>query len=148
LATCVRGSFCRREVSSSAASWIQGRRDLYSAIVEDEGYRALGGAPSGSRFRSLLAPTQALPAAVHGQSVAVDKGALLGVCEERDRLRDVLWSGEAAHRDAALYVLVGVAAAGLILDVHLGLGVPKYPSFASVPYLPRAEYASSESSFR
>src|SRR5918992_457506 len=84
--------------------------------------------------RTLLASPQALPApvpgpaAVRGQGVAVDEGALLGVGEKRDGLCNVLWSGEAAHRGAALYVLVGVAVTGLVLDVHLGPGIQKHPS--------------------
>jgi hypothetical protein len=60
--------------------------------------------------------------------VAVDEGALLGVGEERDGLRYVLWCGETAHRDAVLDVLVGVAAAGLVFNYtgaaayHLAVG--------------------------
>src|SRR5215211_1293716 len=98
---------------------------------------------TGDPLAALLAPPEALPApvaepaAVHREGVAVDVAALLGVGQERNRQRHVLRLGEAAHGGATLYVLVGVAASGLVLDVHLGLdpagtdGV--HPHTASAP---------------
>ena len=86
------------------------------------------------RYLHLLAAAQALPApvaepaTVNREGVAVDVPALLRVCEECYRPRDILRRCEAAHRGAPLYILVGVAAAGLVLDIHLGLFLLKIGS--------------------
>src|SRR5918997_3463308 len=80
-----------------------------------------------TRELCLLAAAQALPApvgepaAVDGEGVAVNETAQLRVGEKRDGLGYVLGAGEAGHRDASLYIGVGVAAPGLVFDVHLGL---------------------------
>ena len=42
-----------------------------------------------------------MASAVDGEDVGVDEGALLGICEDRDGLRNVFWFGEASQRDAA-----------------------------------------------
>jgi hypothetical protein len=69
--------------------------------------------------------------------VAVDERALLGIGEKRDGSRHVVRGGEAAHWDAALDVLIGVAASGLVFYIHIGLdpagadGV--HPHVASAP---------------
>src|SRR5215211_3891529 len=101
--------------STASPSW-RGRRPSWRSTPH-----------TGDPLATLLAPPEALPApvaepaAVHREGVAVDVAALFRVGQERDGSRHVLRGGEAAHRGAVLYVLVGVAAAGLILDIHLGL---------------------------
>ena len=86
-----------------------------------------------SPFRALVtlfAATEALPAsvtvpaAIHGECMAVDVAAEVRVGQKGNRLGYVLRTGEAGPRGAALYVGVGVAAPGLILYVHLGLRLP------------------------
>src|SRR5215212_770642 len=109
---------------------------------------------TGDPLVTLLAPPQALPApiaepaAVHREGVAVDVAALLRVGQERDGSRHVLRGGEAAHGGATLYILVGVAASRLVLDVHLGHGLQKYLNLGSRSCLPRAEYSSDKLSCR
>src|SRR5215211_8963016 len=118
--------------STASPSW-RGRRPSWRSTPH-----------TGDPLATLLAPPEALPApvaepaAVHREGVAVDVAALFRVGQERDGPRHVLRLCEAAHGGAALYILVGVAAAGLILDVHLGLdpagadGV--HPHAASAPF--------------
>src|SRR5664279_3983040 len=61
------------------------------------------------------------PAAVDGEAVAVDEAAFGVVGEEGDGAGNVVGRGEAGHGDAAGDIGVGVAAAGLVGCVHLGL---------------------------
>src|SRR5215211_386421 len=117
--------------STASPSW-RGRRPSWRSTPH-----------TGDPLATLLAPPEALPApvaepaTVHREGVAVDVAALFRVGQEGDGSRHVLRLGEATHGGAALYVLVGVAAAGLVLDVHLSLdpagadGV--HPHAASAP---------------
>lgn len=47
------------------------------------------------------------------------KAALGRVCEEEDGAGDVVGTGEAGHGDTTGDVVVGIAAAGLVRDIHL-----------------------------
>src|SRR5438045_3534307 len=61
------------------------------------------------------------PAAVDGKRVTIDEAALRWVGAEGGRLRDVIGSGEAGHRNTAGNVAVGVQAGVLSGVVHRSL---------------------------
>lgn len=71
-----------------------------------------------TRAQSLPASVGS-PATIDREGLAVDKAALGRVGEEKNGAGDVVGTGEAGHRDAPGDVLVGVAAAGLVGDIHL-----------------------------
>ncbi|MDQ3891506.1 MAG: hypothetical protein M3274_01210, partial [Actinomycetota bacterium] len=58
------------------------------------------------------------------------RGYVRLIGEKRHRLRYLLLTSEATHQGAAPYVLVGVAASGLVFFVHLGLDISKVLSCA------------------
>lgn len=76
---------------------------------------------------STLAQADGFPAAVAGpaaidrERMAIDETALDRVGEEGDGPGNIVGSGKAAHGHAAGDIGVGVAAAHLVGDVHLGL---------------------------
>ena len=64
------------------------------------------------------------PAAVDGESVAIDEAALCGVGEEEDSASDVVGSGKSSHGNAVDDVVVAVGGAGLIHIVHFSFDPP------------------------